>query len=708
MDLGELEDRPSDTIPGFRERLVGLLPGLQEHHCGVGERGGFLQRLDSGTMAGHVLEHVVIELLNLGGMPTGFGQTRSTSRRGVYRMAFRARDERVARVALAQGHHLLHAAMAGEPFDVAAAVTAVREEVDRSYLDPSTASIVAAATERGIPHLRLNQGNLVQLGHGVMQRRIWNSETGATGAIAHGISRDERLTRSLLASCGVPVPQSRAVASADEAWEVACEIGLPVIAKFDEGAPARGTLVDLASESAVRAAFDEGSALGTGVVIERSVPGREHRLLVVGGRLVAAARGHEAWVHGDGRSTVQQLVDGQINATQCPGDAEGPVRSRIRCNADGMILRTLRAQGLTPASVPPTGSRVLIQRLGREVEDCTDGVHPEVARMAELAARLVGLDVAGIDVIAADLARPLHEQEGAVIGVHAGPGLTMHLEPSRGASRPVGRAIIDHLFADEQDGRIPIVGVAGSRDTGRIACMIAWLLHLSGRHVGLACGGGICLDRRQVDRCDGTRWEAGRRVLMNHQVEVAVLETRPRGILRDGLPYDRCEVGLVHDLEGHEGLAEHDVQGREQMFRVMRTQVDVVLRRGTAVLNASDPEIASMAALCDGQVMLYAPDAGDDAVARHLAAGGRAVFADGRTIMLAHGADHVPVGHLPEDVPGGSPTGQATLAAVAAAWACGVDMDVIVTGVATFGSDLDPYARVMAEDRARPATEAAH
>jgi cyanophycin synthetase len=655
IDLGPLEDRPSNTIPGFRDRLVGLLPGLQEHHCGVGERGGFIQRLDSGTMAGHVLEHVVIELLNLGGMPTGFGQTRSTSRRGVYRMAFRARDERVARVALAQGHRLLEAVLREEAFDVLAAVEAVRDEVDCSYLDPSTASIVAAAIERGIPHLRLTGGNLVQLGHGVRQRRIWNTETGRTSAIAHGISRDDALTRSLLASCGVPVADS---------------------------APAVRT-----------AGPAVGAAEGTD---------RVHRLLVVGGNLVAAARGRESSVLADGRTSVQDLVDAQINASHCPGDPEGAVRSRIRCAADGAILRTLRRQGLTPESVPAAGAQVLIQRIGRESEDCTDQVHPEVRRVAELAARLVGLDVAGIDIVADDIGRPLQAQGGVVVEVHAGPGLVMHLEPTKGTSRPVGRAILDHLFAEGEDGRVPIVGIAGSRCTERIARMVAWLLHLSGRQVGLACQGGIWLDRSRVDAGDGTRWDAGRRVLMNHLVEVAVLETRGLRILEDGLPYDRCDVGLVHDLEGHEALGEHDIQRQDQMRRVMRTQIDVVLSRGAAVLNAADPEIAEMAELCDGQAVLYALDANNPAINGHRAAGGRSAFVADRTIMLACGATQTPVGHLPEPQDGQALDDEATLAAVAASWACGVDPDVIVTGVATFGSDLDPYSSVSAQAGARP------
>ena len=693
LDLGDLEDRPSNTIPGFRDRLVAMLPGLVEHHCGVGERGGFLQRLDGGTMAGHVLEHVVIELLNLAGMPTGFGQTRSTSRRGVYRMAFRARDERVARVALAQGGRLLGAALRAEPFDVSIAIEAICDEIDRSYLDPSTASIVAAATERGIPHLRLNDGNLVQLGHGARQRRIWTSETSQTGAIAHGIARDESLTRSILATCGVPVPEAREVESADEAWRVAQEIGLPVILKAIEGAATRSLHTDLSDEPSVRAAFLRGAGGDSKAIVERSVAGREHRLLVVGGAMVAAARGDESWVIGDGRSTVQELVDAQINASVRLTDHEGALHSRIRCAADSSIRISLRRQGLGAESVPGEGTRVLIQRIGRDAEDCTDLVHPDTVRVASLAARLVGLDVAGVDVIVKDIGQPLHVQGGAVIDVHGGPGLLMHLAPKRGVARAVSRAIVDHLFPAGDDGRVSIFGVAGTVGTGRIVRLLAWFLHLAGRHIGLASRDGVWLDRRLVDATDGTRWDCGRRILMNHLVESAILETSGASILRDGLPYDRCEVGVVHDLAGHEGLSEHDVLDPDQMFKVMRTQVDVVLPAGTAVLHAVEPDIVEMAELCDGEVVLYALDGTLPAMETHRADGGRAAFARGRAIVLAQGPDVAVVEDLLDGRADRAEDDAATLAAVAAVWSRGFELDLIVTGIATFETDLDPYSR---------------
>jgi cyanophycin synthetase len=499
LDLGSLEDFPSNLLPGFNDRLVALLPALVEHHCGVGERGGFIQRLLEGTWSGHVLEHVVIELLNLSDMPTGFGQTRSTSQRGVYRMVFRARDEQVARTALAEGHQLLMAAINGTaygPADVQAAVGRIRAKVDDCYLGPSTASIVAAATDRRIPHIRLNDGNLVQLGYGASQRRIWTAETDLTSAIAEGIAHDKDLTKTLLATCGVPVPEGEIVATAQEAWDAAEDIGLPVVVKPSDGNHGRGVSLDLKTRAEVEAAFEVAARHGSEVMVERFVRGHEYRLLVVGGRVVAAARGEAAWVTGDGSSTVSQLVDAQLNTDPRRGVGEDFPLGRINTASDGAIILDLQRQGLSPDAVPAAGREVLIQRNGNVSIDCTDQIHPDVDHIVSLAARVVGLDIAGVDVVAQDISRPLHEQGGAIVEVNAGPGLLMHLKPAEGSPRPVGRAICDHLFPQNPDadpgtdGRIPIVGITGSVGNQRVAKLVAWLLHLSGRHTGLASQDG--------------------------------------------------------------------------------------------------------------------------------------------------------------------------------------------------------------------------
>jgi cyanophycin synthetase len=403
LDLGELEDHPSDKLPGFTDRLLELLPALAEHHCGVGERGGFLQRLREGTWAGHILEHCVIELLNLAGMPTGFGQTRSTSQRGVYRMVFRSRNEQVGRAALAQGHALLTAALNEQAFDVKAAVAVVRDAIDDCYLGPSTACIVAAATDRRIPHIRLNDGNLVQLGYGARQRRIWTAETDLTGAIAETIACDKDLTKSLLVACGVPVPEGEIVDSPAAAWRAAQDFDQPVVIKPTDGNHGRGVTLDLTQQVDIEAAYEVAARHGSEVMVERFIPGQEHRLLVVGGRVVAAARGETAWVTGDGQHNVADLVDQQINTDPRRGTTEDHPLNRLNPREDGVILLDLQRQGLTCDSVPTVGKRVLIQRNGNVAIDCTDDVHPEVDHYVSLAAQAVGLDIAGIDVVAEDI-----------------------------------------------------------------------------------------------------------------------------------------------------------------------------------------------------------------------------------------------------------------------------------------------------------------
>lgn len=713
LELGSLEDFPSSRLPGFNDRLLALLPALLEHHCGVGERGGFLQRLNEGTWAGHILEHVVIELLNLADMPTGFGQTRSTSVKGVYRMVFRARDEQVARTALAEGHKLLMAAINNLPYGAADVLTAtenIRAKVDDCYLGPSTAAIVAAATERGIPHIRLNDGNLVQLGYGAAQRRIWTAETDLTSAIAEGIAQDKDLTKSLLATCGVPIPEGEIVSSAEQAWEAAEEIGLPVVVKPSDGNHGRGVSLDLNTREEVQAAFRLAEPEGSEVMVERYVRGHEFRLLVVGGRVVAAARGEVASVVGDGHSTVAQLVDAQLNTDPRRGPGEDFPLSPINIETDGAIVLDLQRQGMNAQAVPANGRAVMIQRNGNVAIDCTDEVHPEVDYIVSLAARVVGLDIAGIDVVAQDISRPLQAQGGAIVEVNAGPGLLMHLKPAEGSPRPVGQAICSHLFppaAETPDhghpatnvGRIPIVGIAGSAGTQHVARLVAWLLHLSGRHTGLACRDGLFLDQRCVDPSDCSTWEAGQRLLINRAMQAAVFENGADTILCSGLAYDRCQIGVVTDLGGASALARFDITDDDQMFKVMRSQVDVVLPGGAAVLNADDPRVAEMKPLCDGEVIFYSTDADTPALAAHRAENGRALFVrQDQVVLVTHNAEVLlpGLGRLTswrERHQHSGLSGHSLLAAIGAAWALNIPLNLIGAGMEAFESREKPAGR---------------
>ncbi|MCA1245291.1 cyanophycin synthetase [Massilia sp. MS-15] len=686
LDIGELEDYPSNTLPGFTERLVAWLPGLVAHHCGVGRHGGFVERLQDGTWAGHILEHIVLELQNLAGMQTGFGKTRSTAQRGVYKMAFRTRDETVGRAALEAGHALMMAAINDTPFDLDAAVRGLAELVDRWCLGPSTAHIVDAATERRIPSIRLTEGNLVQLGHGAAQRRIWTAETDRTSAIGEGIASDKDLTKTLLASCGVPVPEGALVRSADAAWEEAQDIGLPVVLKPVDGNHGRGVTLNLVSEADVRAAYAIAAQAGdsSAVLVERFITGNEHRLLVVGREVVAAARGESLWVTGDGQSTVQALCDSQINTDPRRGENEEHPLGRVNPH-DSEILLDLQRQGMRPDSIPQAGQKVLIQVNGNVADDVTDLVHPEVARAAALAARIVGLDVAGIDLVCEDIGRPLEEQRGAIIEVNSSPGLLAHIKPASGQPRKVGKAIVEHLFADGETGRIPVVGVTGTLGTSLIARLVGCLVHITGKHVGVANGEGLYLDARQVSNRDATGFAAGQRLLINRIVQTAVFESNARSILAEGLPYDRCLVGVVTDMEGLPELAGFHIHDDDAMRNVIRSQVDVILPEGTAVLNAANEAVAALAELSDGRVIFYALDENNEVLANHRAQGERAVFVRDGRIVLAEGFDtEEALLELAKIPPATVKHPDSVLAAVAAAWALGVPADLICGGLRAF------------------------
>ncbi|MFO1263336.1 MAG: cyanophycin synthetase [Rhodoferax sp.] len=688
VDIGALEDFPSNTLPGFGERLKAWLPGMMEHRCSEGVRGGFFQRLDEGTWAAHILEHVTLELQNLAGMKTGFGKARSTSQRGVYKVAFRTRQEQVGREALVAARDLIEAAINDTPFDLPGTIARLTDQVDDLCLGPSTAHIVDAATDRKIPHIRLTDGNLVQLGYGINQRRIWTAETDQTSAIAEEIASDKDLTKSLLKSCGVPIPEGELVRSAEAAWEAAQDIGLPVVLKPYNGNHGRGVSLDLRTQADVEAAYALAFRKGGGssVIVEQYIAGTEHRLLVIGKQVVAAARGEVLWVTGDGTSTVDQLAQAQINTDPRRGTTEEFPLNVVIPSENGEVLLELERQNLTPNSIPAPGHRVLIQRNGNVAFDCTSHMHPSVAETAALAARVVGLDIAGVDMVLEDISKPMREQRAAVIEVNASPGLLAHIKPADGESRPVGKAIIDHLFNGSRDGRIPIVGVTGTQRTGRIARLIAWLTHISGKHVGLACSEGLYLDGRRVDTRDSAHWEAGQRLLMNRSVQAAVFENGSRTILAEGLSYDKCTVGVVTDVGWDASLAEFDILDAEQAFKVTRTQVDVILPSGTAVLNAAEPQVVELAKLCDGDVIFYGLDGSQPVLQAHRSLGKRVVFVQDGHIVLAQGTVEVAAIPLASLKPQKAEQPEMVMAAVAAAWALAIAPELIGAGLATFES----------------------
>jgi cyanophycin synthetase len=697
VDIHDLEDCPSNVIPGFYERTHHDAPQPGRAPLQHRRAGRLSQALRDGTWPGHILEHVTLELQNLAGMTGGFGKARETAIRGVYKVVIRAWQKDVSMAALNMGHDLLMAAIEDRPYDVDAAVLRLRDLVDTYMLGPSTRCIVEAAADktRRIPFIRLlAEGNLVQLGYGARQRRIWTAETDRTPAIAESISREKDLTKSLLESCGVPVPEGRIVDGVEDAIEAAEDIGFPVVIKPSDGNHARGVFTNVRSAGEIRELYPLTAAEGSEVIVERFIRGAEHRLLVVGGKMVAANKGDMVSVVGDGEHSIDELIETQINSDPRRGvEHEFPLYLIKLDNYPAAQMEVAR-QGFTGASVPAAGQEVMIVRTSNMAFDVTDEVHPDTAELACLAARIVGLDIAGVDLVCEDVSQPLAGQQGAIVEVNAGPGLLMHIKPAVGQPRPVGEAIVDHLFAKDEDSRIPVVGVTGSRGKTPVARLIAHLLRISGQYTGLACSEGVFLDGRQVETAEGTNWDAAERVLMNRSVEAAVFENSCRGILADGTVYDRCLVGVVTNVDPELHFGEFYIDSAEKVWNVFRTQVDLVLSYGVAVLNAEDPAVVEMAELSDGEVIFYGVDADAAAIATARAAGQRTVYIRDGAIVLARGAEEDPMARLDRIamLAGGAAAQPGVLSnllgAVAGAWALGISPAMIRAGVTPY----DPKA----------------
>ena len=696
LDIGDLEDYPSNLIPGFYDRLVKALPSLQEHRCSYGEAGGFLKRVEEGTWPAHILEHLTLELQNLAGIPGGFGKARDGDRRGVYKVMVSANNEEVTLTALKYARDL-YLALAQDTKDPVALVEEIVEQLrdlsDDLLLGPSTACIVNAAEERGIPSIRLSEGNLVQLGYGSKQRRIWTAETDSTSAIAETISRDKDLTKGLLASAGVPIPEGRTVTSPDDAWEAAQDIGFPVVVKPIDGNHGRGVFINLYTQPEIEAAYAVAIEEGSEVLVERHIVGDEHRVLVVGNKVVAAAKGESVWVTGDGKHTVRQLIDIQINSDPRRGTSEEHPLNPARI--DSAVELELTRQKLTGDSIPALDQKVLIQINGNVAFDVTDLVHPDVASQVALAARVVGLDIAGIDLVAQDISKPMAEQNAAIVEVNAGPSLLMHLKPASGKPQPVGKEIANHLFPPGVDFRIPVVGICGEKGKTPVAEMVAHFLRLTNLYVGLSCSKGLYFGNRAIPNTNASNWENARRTLLNRAVEAAVVENNHLSMLIEGLAYDRCQVGVVLNVDPTANFPQYAIYDEDQVFSVVRTQIDVVLPNGVGVLNADDSMVVQMAELCDGEVIFFTENPESEVIKTHLQNGGRAVLVGKQQITLKSGKldqKSIPVPRHSESSTASPWKAMNLGAAIAAAWALEIPFNVIEAGAETFVTDTNTVA----------------
>lgn len=672
-----------DNLPDFEARLRARLPqtGLlrPEGHQGA-------------VSIAHVLQIVALTLQAYAGCPVTFGRASSTIEPGVFQVVVEYSEEEVGRLAMDLAQQLVQAALDDTPFDLADALKRLRELDEDVRLGPSTGAIVNAATARNIPYRRLTQGSMVQFGWGSKQRRIQAAETDLTSAISESIAQDKDPTKMLLDAAGVPVPLGRSVTTAEDAWAAAQELGGPVVVKPRDGSQGRGVAVNIETRERVIQAFEVAEEISSEVIVERYIPGHDFRLLVVGGALVAASRRDPPQVTGDGVHTIRQLVE-QVNADPLRGDGHATSLTKIRF--DDIALATLKKQGFDAESVPAPGTLIFLRNnanlsTGGSATDVTDEVHPEMAARAVSAARMIGLDICGVDVVAESVHYPLEEQNGGVVEVNAAPGLRMHLNPSFGKGRAVGEAIIANMFADGEDGRIPLVAVAGTNGKTTTVRLTAHILGVAGNRVGMTNSDGVYVDNLRIDTGDCSGPRSARSVLMHPDVDAAVFETARGGILREGLAFDRRNVAIVTNIGMGDHLGLGYISTVEDLAVVKRVIVQHVHPSGTAVLNAADPIVAEMASSCPGSVTYFAEDRNHPIMATHRAQGLRVVYRDGDAIVAAQGSEETrfPLAEIPL-TRNGTIVFQVenAMASIAAAWALNLDWSIVRRALATFVND---------------------
>jgi cyanophycin synthetase len=708
VDLGVLEQFPSDKIPGFNDALIALLPTLEDHACSLGRRGGFISRLRDGTWAGHVAEHIALEFQILAGTDVRHGKTRAAGPVGQYNCIYEYREEQVGLEAGKMAVRLVnHLVAPDDPevfFDFAPELERLIRIAERQAFGPSTQALIDEAVSRDIPFIRLDRHSLVQFGHGIHQQRIRATMTSRTSAIGVDVASDKSLTNQLLDSAGLPVPRAQVVTTEDEALTAARRLGFPCVVKPLDGNHGRGVHLDLRSEDDVRAAFPAAlreSRVGD-VIVETYVAGNDYRCLVIGGKVAAIAQRMPASVTGDGEHTVLELVD-IANSDPRRGIGHEKVLTRIKVDdaAEALVI----AQGFAMDEVVPAGTWVKLALTGNMSTggtsiDRTIEAHPDNVEIAETAAQIVGLDVAGIDFICPDIATPVRETGGAIVEVNAAPGFRMHTHPTEGEPQYVARPVIDSLFPAGSSPRIPILAVTGTNGKTTTVRMIAHILKLMGRRVGMTSTDGIVVDGRLIRKGDMSGPKSAQMVLQNPTVDTAVFEVARGGILREGLGYDRNDVAVVTNVTGdHLGLG--GITSIGQLANVKGVVVEAVPRSGTAVLNADDHYVYRMGRHCAGRVVLFSMatakgEDGFDRVDGHTSRGGAAFVlepsAEGELIVLRLGSRTMPVLYthlIPATFGGRARMNVANaLAAAAAAWSAGAHLHDIRQGLRTFSTSF--------------------
>ncbi len=673
------------NIPGFESRLRELFPEV-----------GLLQLAGNtgGVSLAHVLQLTALRLQAQSGCPVTFGRTAITVETGTYQVVIQYTEEALGRRAVELAEQLCQAAINHTDFDLDAALHELKELDEDVRLGPSTGSIVDAALARDIPYRRLTEGSLVQFGWGSKQRRIQAAETDRSGAIAESIAQDKELTKRLLEAAGVPVPNGRPVSSMDDAWLAMQEINAPVVVKPQDGNQGKGVTVNVVTRDHLKIAYAAAAEISEEVLIERYIPGHDFRLLVVGNKMVAAARRDPPLVIGDGVHSVKELVN-IVNSD--PRRGEGHATSLTKIRFDEIAIARLAVQGYTQDSVPVKGARVVLRNnanlsTGGTATDVTDDVHPHLAASAVSAAQMIGLDICGVDMVCENVHLPMEELGGGVVEVNAAPGLRMHLQPSYGKGRAVGEAIISNMFDSSENGRIPLVAVAGTNGKTTTVRLTAHILGCQGLRVGMTNSDGVYVQGKRIDTGDCSGPRSARNILLHPDVDAAVFETARGGVLREGLAFDRCNVAIVTNIGMGDHLGLSFISTVEDLAVVKRVVVQNVAPNGMAVLNAADPMTVKMADSCPGSVTFFAQDPHNSIIATHRAQGRRVVFVENGQIIAAQGGAELRVNLSNIPITRNGTIGfqvENAMASIAAAWALDVDWKTICQGLATFVSDAE-------------------
>jgi cyanophycin synthetase len=679
------DQRAIAQLAGFEQRLHARFPAIGALHS-VGTSGD--------VSLASVLEAAALSLQAQAGCPVTFSRTSATLEDGIYQTVVEYSEEAVGRLAVTMAENLINAALNDTAFDLAAALTELRDLDEDVRLGPSTGAIVNAAIARDIPIRRLTEGSMVMFGWGSKQRRIQAAEMDSTSAIGESIAQDKELTKKLLHAAGVPVPYGRTVEDEADAWKAAQDIGMPVVVKPKDGNQGKGVTVNVNSKEHLEQAFRTAKEFRDDVMVERYLPGHDFRLLVIGNKLIAAARRDPPQVVGDGVHTVRQLVD-LVNADPRRGSGHSTSLTKIRF--DDIALARLALQDLEADSVPSHGQRVILRNnanlsTGGTATDVTDDVHPEVAARAVEAAQMIGLDICGVDVVCEGVLQPFDDRRGGVVEVNAAPGLRMHIAPSYGKGRAVGEAIVNTMFAPGENGRIPVVAVTGTNGKTTTVRLIAHLLTASGLRTGMTNTDGVYIEGRQTDSGDCSGPRSARNVLLHPDVDAAVFESARGGILREGLAFDRCQVAVVTNIGAGDHLGLNYITTVEDLAVLKRVIVQNVAADGYAVLNAVDPMVAAMASTSKGKVIFFGADAGHPVIATHLAQGCRTVYVDDGHLVAAEGKQQVriPLSEVPITRNGAIGFQvENVMASVAAAWGVGISWDAIRLGLRTFANESD-------------------